>query len=309
MTFLKLLVNTTPRADNDAAITAAIALSQRFGSSVKLLDVTPDLSWPLQYLTGGWEQTIESIAGTKQKRLQVRAEQLTALGIKTDYALSDGRLSAAIVEEVQSGNHDLVVKVAEAAAGNRSGFLGSTDFRLLRTCPCAVLIVKHDDDLGFQRVAAALDVMDDHQIQRGLDERVLQTAAELCQGTLQLVYAMPRIREVVHVDSEDADLVSTQQLAAWEDQLAASAQEKLDAARHTLTHNRCECHLLREASEAAIPEFVNAQAIDLLVMGTVARSGLEGLLMGNTAERILGNVDCSVLALKPPQLAPKASYA
>jgi len=38
---------------------------------------------------------------------------------------------------------------------------------------------------------------------------------------------------------------------------------------------------------------------DLLVMGSVARSGIPGLVVGNTAEKILGHVDCSVLVLKP----------
>ena len=39
--------------------------------------------------------------------------------------------------------------------------------------------------------------------------------------------------------------------------------------------------------------------IDLLVMGTVARSGIPGLVIGNTAERLLPQVPCSLLAVKP----------
>jgi len=34
-------------------------------------------------------------------------------------------------------------------------------------------------------------------------------------------------------------------------------------------------------------------------MGTVARTGLPGLLIGNTAEKILNRVTASVLAVKP----------
>jgi hypothetical protein len=34
-------------------------------------------------------------------------------------------------------------------------------------------------------------------------------------------------------------------------------------------------------------------------MGTIGRSGVPGLLIGNTAERMLSAVDCSILALKP----------
>lgn len=35
-------------------------------------------------------------------------------------------------------------------------------------------------------------------------------------------------------------------------------------------------------------------------MGTVARSGLAGFVMGNTAERVLQRLRGSVLAIKPP---------
>jgi nucleotide-binding universal stress UspA family protein len=38
----------------------------------------------------------------------------------------------------------------------------------------------------------------------------------------------------------------------------------------------------------------------LVVMGTVARTGVAGLLMGNTAERVLQRLQGSVLAVKPP---------
>jgi len=38
---------------------------------------------------------------------------------------------------------------------------------------------------------------------------------------------------------------------------------------------------------------------DLVVMGTVARTGIAGWLIGNTAEAILEQLQCSVLAVKP----------
>lgn len=33
---------------------------------------------------------------------------------------------------------------------------------------------------------------------------------------------------------------------------------------------------------------------------TVARTGVAGIIMGNTAETILNQIDCSILAIKPP---------
>jgi nucleotide-binding universal stress UspA family protein len=50
----------------------------------------------------------------------------------------------------------------------------------------------------------------------------------------------------------------------------------------------------------AIPALATQLKADLVVMGTVGRSGIPGLLMGNTAETILDQLSCSVLVMKPP---------
>ncbi len=44
---------------------------------------------------------------------------------------------------------------------------------------------------------------------------------------------------------------------------------------------------------------MNSEKADLLVMGTVCRTGVPGFFIGNTAEDVLQQVDCSVLAVKP----------
>jgi nucleotide-binding universal stress UspA family protein len=45
--------------------------------------------------------------------------------------------------------------------------------------------------------------------------------------------------------------------------------------------------------------YVEDNQVDVLTMGTVCRTGIKGFLIGNTAESILSEVTCSVLALKP----------
>ena len=39
---------------------------------------------------------------------------------------------------------------------------------------------------------------------------------------------------------------------------------------------------------------------EVAVLGTLSRTGIAGVLIGNTAERVLRQVDCSVFAVKPP---------
>lgn len=48
-----------------------------------------------------------------------------------------------------------------------------------------------------------------------------------------------------------------------------------------------------------IPEYTRSKKINLIIMGTVGRSGLKGLLIGNTAETLIRRVGCSILAVKP----------
>ena len=72
-------------------------------------------------------------------------------------------------------------------------------------------------------------------------------------------------------------------------------------APYKLSHQADCVHLLCDEIGAghAISDLARQQAIDLIVMGTIARTGVAGALMGNTAEHVLDHVQCSVLAIKP----------
>ncbi|MFC1788938.1 universal stress protein [Thermodesulfobacteriota bacterium] len=48
-----------------------------------------------------------------------------------------------------------------------------------------------------------------------------------------------------------------------------------------------------------IADYADKNGIDLIVMGTIGRSGLAGLLIGSTAEKVIDQVNCSVLTIKP----------
>ena len=48
-----------------------------------------------------------------------------------------------------------------------------------------------------------------------------------------------------------------------------------------------------------LTEHAASERIDTVVMGTLARTGVAGLFIGNTAETVLNRLNCSVLAVKP----------
>lgn len=61
-------------------------------------------------------------------------------------------------------------------------------------------------------------------------------------------------------------------------------------------------HVLLEGDPAAeIVRHAEDSAIDLIVMGTHGRSGLERLLMGSVAEKVMREAPCSVLVVKLPK--------
>jgi nucleotide-binding universal stress UspA family protein len=60
---------------------------------------------------------------------------------------------------------------------------------------------------------------------------------------------------------------------------------------------------VKGAARREIPLLAQQLEVDLVVVGTVARTGIPGLIMGNTAETILDQLDGSVLAIKPPGFA------
>jgi nucleotide-binding universal stress UspA family protein len=65
--------------------------------------------------------------------------------------------------------------------------------------------------------------------------------------------------------------------------------------------------LVKGRASAVIPRFAKKHAVDLVVMGTVGRSGIPGLLIGNTAEQILTHLESSVLTLKPAEFVSPVS--
>ncbi len=60
----------------------------------------------------------------------------------------------------------------------------------------------------------------------------------------------------------------------------------------------------------SVLDMIRERNINLVVMATHGRGGVAGMLLGNTAERLLPDLPCSLLVIKPddfvsPITAPK----
>ena len=68
---------------------------------------------------------------------------------------------------------------------------------------------------------------------------------------------------------------------------------------HVLDCIEYKVHLVKGSPRKTIPAVARTVHADMVVMGTVARTGIPGFITGNTAEMILSQVESSVLAIKP----------
>ena len=84
----------------------------------------------------------------------------------------------------------------------------------------------------------------------------------------------------------------------WLDNLVNTYGAKAD--KDAVDYINPQLHLLEGDAKHVVPTIARDLNVDLIVMGTVARTGIAGFFMGNTAESILTQLDCSVLTVKPP---------
>ena len=298
-TFQNILAYIDTHSENEAELNTAINMAKHAGARLKIVDIVPNFSWPMHLLLGGFERTIELVTGDKAGRLEALGDRVREQGVEVSAKLLDGRLSVALVREVVRDQHDLVLKRAKGHRSRRSGFFGTTATKLFRKCPCAVLATGPDAAWPFRRTVAAVDATTDDQAHDELNSQIITTArafSSAAKGQLDVISAWSVHAEMIlknHMSGDEIEELRNKARADSElrlDKLVAKSGAQLPGDR---------VHSLHGFPEDALYEFVAQNHSDLLVMGTVGRAGVSGLLIGNTAERILDRVQCSILAIKP----------
>jgi nucleotide-binding universal stress UspA family protein len=219
-----------------------------------------------------------------------------------------------IIREVMRNSHDLVIKIPETH--NWLGQLfGSDDMHLLRKCPCPVWLIKAGVTTNYRRILATVDVNDAYptaklKSQRALNQQILEMAVLLAlsdSAELHIMHAWEPIGESamrgVFMSTSEEKITTyiervKQRHAAGLDALLHELTSKLG--KKTLNYVKPQSHLVKGSARKEIPALTKQIEADLIVMGTVARTGVPGFIIGNTAETILNQIDCSVLAVKPP---------
>jgi universal stress protein E len=248
------------------------------------------------------QQTQKTVQARHLRRLEALARPLRKTGLKVSTAAEwDYPAHEALVRRARLIGADLIV--AEQHAGHHSAprILRYTDWELVRHSPVPVLIVKTRGQYAAPRILAAIDPSHAFAKTARLDEQILGVGArfsDVLRGRLHVVHAYtPTL-----LDVKPAEFSAPDATARIFGHAHAAAEERVDKALRgarlgKLAANRR--HLSARNPLDAIPETARELRCDLVVLGAVSRSGIKGLFIGNTAERLLDDLTCDLLVIKP----------
>jgi nucleotide-binding universal stress UspA family protein len=257
-----------------AAADAAVGLARRFDADVHALYVrdSPEDD-------GGGRATATV------------AERATAAGVDASTAAVDaeGPVHRRLLAYVADEGIDLVVMGTHGRTGLDRFVLGSVAERTLRESPVPVLTV-HEE--------TAVD--------RDLDAILVPTDGSDCAETaaahaVDLALATGAALHVVHV--VDVGILPADESGDVLDELERAGRRALDsvverAAEAGVSTTRAS--VLSGAPHRAITDYVDAEAVDLVVMGTHGHTGFDRYLLGSVAERVVRLSDRPVLTLDDP---------
>lgn len=291
-----------PDARRQETVDKAVHIAKLLGASVELFHaLSTQAFFEIPQLQGRRiPQLRREATALRTQRMEALAEWVRRSGVKANATVAwDFPVHEAIVRRARRGA-DLII--AAAHEGKRTGWLMRLpDWELLRHSPIPVLLLKSRRRWRKPTLLTAVDPSHAHAKPSGLDDALVTAGKSLQRqlgGTLELVHAnYPAFQGVVIGDPAIGALTLASGYEAQKE-IGRRAFEKF-AQRHRIPATRR--HLVDASPETAIPAAARRLNADIVVMGAVARSGIKRLLIGSTAERVLNELPCDVLVIKPPR--------
>lgn len=287
------LVGTELTEPNQQAVETALDMARRTGARVTFLAAL-DLSAHTLHLVEQ-ETTEQNVLTLAREQLSKLAAEASRQGIEAQSHVAIGKPSVELIRQVLRDQHDLLIVGSRNLSGLRRVVIGSTGTKLLRKCPCPVWITKPRTEPRIQRILVATDLTH-------VGESLIRWGGFLAEkegAELRVVHALeyPWTGAMRRIQLPQEQVEAYQKAIRSE---ASSAMARLLACPEIQALPQPpQVDLIEGVADAVILKEIHDHQIDLLVMATVGRSGIQGLLIGNTAERLLPEIQCSVLALKP----------
>lgn len=290
-----------PDAAAESGVAKVAALAKSCGASLELFHaVATPLFLPTQVPSAA---SLESLKSETLEVLKHRLGKLATIARRRRItvrctAIWDYPPHDAIVRRADEIGADLIV--AQCHPGKRRGWVMQlTDWELLRISERPVLLIKDGKPYGRSAVLAAVDPAHVHSKPLDLDSRILATASDYARtlrGALHVVFA--NNPSPVGLSYGDP-IVGAFPTGVTYDDLRQQQREIFDEFMVGSGVPEKRRHVIAGTPADVIPRVARATKAGIVVMGAVARTGLKRLFIGNTAERVLAELPCDVLVVKP----------
>ncbi len=300
--FKNILLVLNPESEELVALARAVTLARQNQASLHVVVVLEHL--PLDDLPLGMRTLLgmldrdELREMIKQRQRRLLRTGLTALsteGINLSTSVEWSHTPfLTVIQKVLRQGHDLLIKTAEHVTGLKAVLFHPTDRHLMRQCPCPVWMIRPEQHHTYQRILAAVDSFPDDEVNAELNRHILDLASsQAARDEAEL-----HVAHAYHVRSKLL-LPTDINLDEYKNAVVALHRERLEALLDSYQVPSERIHMEEGFPGEIIPAVACRERIDLIVMGTLARVGIPGMFIGNTAERTLDHVDCDILAVKP----------
>lgn len=312
--FNNILCAVSTERPHPATVERAVSLAWNNQARLTFVDVLPRLRAGIR-LSGNSTRSDDlqsAMAADRLQALQAMTRRYQQR-VEIDHKVLTGTPFLEIIRTVLRNNHDLVLKPVENPSFIERMF-GSDDMQLLRACPCPVWLTRPEEQSNYSTIMVAIDIGTDAEsnqpapIERELNQQILALACSLALSdfaTLEILHVWDAFGEsIIRTWSDDPDATAARYV---QDEHVRHQQALNDVQAWLYDHLGAETydylapsfHLRRGMPATAIPEAARQVRADVVLMGTIARAGIAGLFIGNTAEAVLEQLTCSVLAVKP----------
>ena len=215
------------------------------------------------------EKSLEEKADSVLKEFQERCQKS---GVKAEVKKAIGKISSIIIEEAQSVDLILMAKKGEHFHLKEGGLLGSVAEAVVRNSGKPVLITP-EKFLEIESMALAFDGSD-------AATKALRFSLELSKDNI-----WPLTVVIVTPDAKKADALSTQ-------------VEEMNEKETNAPLADCEIIIFTGKEQDEIMKYINAEPVELMVMGAYGHNRLREFLLGSTTSQIIRKSPIPVLLIR-----------
>lgn len=301
--FERILAVVSPSGEPQAALERAVGLGRSYQCPVEAFVCIYD-----PYIAGerfadseGLAKAREALKASTGEWLYARLAEIDTSGVGLSTHVGWGSpLCEAVLARAAKIGADLIVKDTHHHPHLERALFRNTDWNLLRGFEDALLLVRAGEWPEHPVIMACVDPVQEHQRPHGLDLRILDVAGSLQEtlsGTLHVVHAYPRINDSVLSISAIPGAAGLP-LEVSEDVIVEEHRQAMDELIAGHAAPGTEVHFVSGNPRDVLLEHCKITGANVVVMGVVARGMLKRLMLGSTAEQVLDQLPCDVLAVR-----------